>query len=310
MMEDATSFNRVITVMEEGRDEKGVSDVKSNDSVPSYPPMKLSQGQLAMQILNDGSLTRGDRSWWVIVLSSVLAGIMLSWGGALYVVLGAGTKSYWADAPGLHAVVAASVFPMGLTGIVLTGSDLLTSNMMYAALPFVTMDPRRPNWMKLKGSAKILIISFAFNFISCALMAAYIGAMVVHSDYAVSFVTGIAEKKVAGSLGLRFGKAVAANWLVNIAVFQAATAITVMEKMIILWLPITAFVACGFEHSVANMFLIPLGMYYGADVTVGQFIGHNLIIVILGNFVGAALMVGALHWYGMMPANYWQRREL
>ncbi|GBG34876.1 Formate nitrite transporter [Hondaea fermentalgiana] len=280
-------------------------DMESQRSAEPPTQLKLSAGQQAMVDLNNTALIRADRNPVQMMLSAILAGIMLSWGGALYVVLAAGTKAFWAEAPGLHSLISAAVFPMGLTGILLTGSDLLTSNMMYGTMPFATMDPRRENMRKFLSSCKLLSISFVGNFLSCALMAAYISPMVVTSEAATNFVVAVAEKKVAGGLGIRFARAIAANWLVNIAVFQAACVKSAHGKMIVLWLPITAFVACGFEHSVANMFLVPLGMYNGADVSVGDFLGKNLFLVIFGNAIGAGIGVGWLHWYAMVPTNYW-----
>ncbi|GBG24306.1 Formate nitrite transporter [Hondaea fermentalgiana] len=300
----ATSMQQ-IDKKEDAQQKRSVEDVESQRSAEPPVELKLSAGQQAMVNLNNTALTRADRGPVQMMLSAILAGIMLSWGGALYVVLAAGTKAYWSEAPGLHSLISAAVFPMGLTGILLTGSDLLTSNMMYGTLPFATFDPRRESPRKLLSSCKLLAISFVGNFLSCALMAAYISPMVVTSDYAVDFVVAVAEKKVAGGLGIRFARAIAANWLVNIAVFQAACVSSAHGKMIVLWLPITAFVACGFEHSVANMFLIPLGMYNGADVSVGDFLGKNLFLVMLGNAIGAGIGVGWLQWHAMVPTNYW-----
>jgi formate/nitrite transporter FocA (FNT family) len=79
----------------------------------------------------------------------------------------------------------------------------------------------------------------------------------------------IAVKKVSSSLGAAFVKGVGANWLVNIAVFQAACAATPAGKIAALWMPVTAFVALGLEHSVANMFLLPLGAWYVTVCTSG-----------------------------------------
>jgi formate/nitrite transporter FocA (FNT family) len=64
-------------------------------------------------------------------------------------------------------------------------------------------------------------------------------------------------------------------------------------KMTAVWFPISAFVALGLDHSVANMFIIPLGMLRGADITMKAFFMNNLIPVTLGNIVGGALCVMA-----------------
>ncbi|NLS76013.1 MAG: formate/nitrite transporter family protein, partial [Chloroflexi bacterium] len=61
--------------------------------------------------------------------------------------------------------------------------------------------------------------------------------------------------------------------------------------------PIMAFVAMGMEHSIANMFFIPLGMFQGANVTIGQFLWNNLVPVTLGNIVGGSLLVGGIYYW-------------
>ena len=78
-----------------------------------------------------------------------------------------------------------------------------------------------------------------------------------------------------------------ANVLVNVAVFMAACAKTPGAKLAALWAPIAAFVALGLEHSVANMFLLPLGVLVGGDITWSAVFVGNLVPVTLGNAVGA-----------------------
>ena len=67
------------------------------------------------------------------------------------------------------------------------------------------------------------------------------------------------------------------------------------SKAAAVFFPISGFIACGFEHSVANMFLLPFGILQGADITVGQAVVKNLIPVTLGNLVGGAIFVGAFY---------------
>jgi len=64
-----------------------------------------------------------------------------------------------------------------------------------------------------------------------------------------------------------------------------------------IWFPIMAFVAIGFEHSIANMFFVPLGIFYGAPVTWGQFLLNNLLPSTLGNIIGGGFFVGTIYWW-------------
>jgi formate/nitrite transporter FocA (FNT family) len=79
--------------------------------------------------------------------------------------------------------------------------------------------------------------------------------------------------------------------------FLAVASEDAAGKILGIWFPIMAFVTLGFEHSVANMFFIPLGIFYSADVTWTQFFVVNLIRVTLGNIVGGSFFVGTIYWY-------------
>ncbi|GBG34457.1 Formate nitrite transporter [Hondaea fermentalgiana] len=272
------------------------------DSAKAAAPLSL--GQSTMAYINDMGLTRAERPDSQIFLSSLMAGGFLSWGAALYVLLGGGSAEMLASAPGLHKVLAASIFPMGLTAITLTGSDLLTSNMLYGAMPFISGDQRRTEEEKSKNLTRLWGISLAGNFVSCAAMAAFVAPVILATPAAAAFAKGVAIKKTSGAFVATFGKAVGANWLVNLAIFQAATAQTSTAKMAALWVPVTAFVALGLEHSVANMFLVPLGVLCGADIPLQTFFLDNLLPVLAGNAVGASICVGWLQWHALMPPKY------
>ena len=91
-----------------------------------------------------------------------------------------------------------------------------------------------------------------------------------------------------------FVRGVLCNWLVCMAVYLASFAKDVAGKMVCIWFLISTFVALGLEHSVANMFIIPLGIFSGAAVSWKAFLLNNLLPVTLGNIVGGAVMVAAV----------------
>ena len=145
-------------------------------------------------------------------------------------------------------------------------------------------------------------VGCAGNFIGC-LGFAYLSSMAFAAAPFAGFVKAIAVKKTSMTMLATFVKGIGANWCVNIALFNASTATSSAGKMAALWFPITTFVALGLEHSVANMFMIPLGMMLGADVGMYDFMIRNLAPTIAGNVVGAAGCVGMVHWYTMMPVD-------
>ncbi|EFC35619.1 predicted protein [Naegleria gruberi] len=81
------------------------------------------------------------------------------------------------------------------------------------------------------------------------------------------------------------------------ATYNALAATTLEGKILGIWFPIMVFVSCSFEHSVANAYFIPLGMLYGANVTMYDFIVKNLIPATLGNIIGGAFIIGCLFYY-------------
>ena len=104
----------------------------------------------------------------------------------------------------------------------------------------------------------------------------------------------IATAKVALPFGEAFFRGVLCNILVCLAVWIAMAGRTVTDKIFAIIFPIAAFVAAGFEHSVANMYFISLGIFLHADITLADVL-RNLIPVTLGNLVGGAGMVGLVY---------------
>ena len=93
-----------------------------------------------------------------------------------------------------------------------------------------------------------------------------------------------------------FFRAIGCNWLVCLAVYLAIASDDIIGKLIGIWFPIMAFVAIGFEHVVANMFFIPVGIFLGG-VTWSQFFINNMVPATLGNIIGGAIFVAAIYWW-------------
>jgi len=105
----------------------------------------------------------------------------------------------------------------------------------------------------------------------------------------------IAVTKTSSPFIVALWKGIFANWLVNIAVLMSTSTNNQFAKVALIWIPITTFVTLGFEHCVANMFLIPFGIFSGAPVLWSQFFLNNLLPVTIGNFIGASVLVSFMH---------------
>eukprot|EP00039_Didymoeca_costata_P021706 m.345243 g.345243 ORF g.345243 m.345243 type:complete len:368 (+) comp25978_c0_seq1:279-1382(+) len=270
--------------------------------------------QVTLAKAANAGLLRGQRSSAIILVSSIMGGALLSFGGSMFCLVSGGTMSLIPSLPGLHSLLGAAVFPIGLSLVIFTGSELLTSNMFYHTLPFLTHAHRDVN---LKTLGKVLGLSAIGNFIGSVAIAAYASNYIFLADPYTTWATAIAVKKTSLSAGTAFMKGIGANWLVNVAVYMALSSRSAGGKMVSLWLPITTFVALGLEHCVANAFLIPLGMFSGADVSIYDMFS-NLIPVAGGNFVGAVLFVSVGGWFtDWYPARarpeitkMWTRRHI
>jgi formate/nitrite transporter len=227
-----------------------------------------------------------------VVLLGFLAGAYIAFGGMLAEIANAGMVA--AGFPiGLSKFVFGAVFPVGLMLCVIVGSELFTGNVMY--MTFGALKGKST----IGGLAKNWIVSWIFNFVG-ALFVAYVLAYLsgVMSDPAITAgAIKVATNKVALSWDQALIRGIGCNWLVCLAVYLAFSSDDIIGKLIGIWFPIMAFVTIGFEHSVANMFFIPLGIFLGADVTWANMITSNIIPVTIGNIIGGAIFVACIYWF-------------
>ena len=139
---------------------------------------------------------------------------------------------------------------------------------------------------EMKDLVKNWFFSYGGNFVGSLLMAylAFNGQTL--GDGAAAVLT--ANMKVSYPFQTLFIRGILCNWLVCMAVYMASGCTSLISKMVAIWFPISAFIALGLDHSVANMFLIPLGIMRGAPITTTDFLMKNLLPVTLGNIVGGA----------------------
>ena len=123
----------------------------------------------------------------------------------------------------------------------------------------------------------------------------------------VQRVDTVPDKTPGMAWDVAFVRGILCNWLVCMAVYMASGCSSMIGKMTAVWFPISSFIALGLDHSVANMFIIPLAMFRGADITVGQMFTKNLIPVTLGNIVGGALCVMAP--FGLTFGNWYKKKD-
>ena len=241
--------------------------------------------------------------FWKLLILGMLAGAFIGFAGVGATVAGL-------CAPGTSGrFLGACVFPAGLSMVLLAGSELFTGNSLLV-IPVLTGDVR------FSAMLRNWAVVYAGNFLGSLLVAAL--AVFGHTGDLLGGIQGgvaasrisAAVNKVSLSFGDAFLRGVCCNFLVCVAVWISFAARDVAGKVLGLFLPIMLFVVCGFEHSIANMYYIPCGLFckalYGAEaeaLTWGAFFLKNLIPVTLGNLVGGVGLVGLPYWFVYLRDN-------
>ena len=260
---------------------------------------------IAFDNLRSTTIARSTRPSLRIFASAVLAGGLLACSCSVVIAVVGGAPV----AIGIQKLMAGLLFPAGLSMILFLQADLLTSAMAHLALPRIMAAgtpgavARADEALPPAHAAKLLSIVFAGNFVGSVAVAAFAGPLLFSGPPFCAYAAGIAVAKTSLPWTVAFAKAIWANYLVNVAVYMAACAKTPGGKMVSLWTPIMAFVVLGLEHSVANMFIIPVGIFCGADVTFADFLVNNLVPVTIGNLLGALLFASHARLHPLPPPS-------
>lgn len=215
-----------------------------------------------------------------MLLLGILAGMFIALAGVACIV----GNAY------INKALGAALFPAGLAMVIICGSELFTGNCLMI-IPVLTGDT------KIHLVLKNWLFVYIGNMIGAMLVA---GLTVLAGTYSADVVfetaASFATAKVSLAFGPAFVRGILCNILVCLAVWMAFAAKSVAGKVIGLFLPIWVFVISGFEHSVANMLYIPVGLFLGVEgVSWTGFFITNLIPVTLGNIVGGCF-IGLMYW--------------
>ena len=180
-------------------------------------------------------------------------------------------------------VIETDFVHVGLMMTILTGGELFTGN---TALVTLALLEKKANIVDL---LRIWFWSYIGNFAGCLLIARMALSAGTLGD--APAVVAAAVAKCALPFKTLFVRGVLCNWLVCMAIFMTTGSSSLPGKMTAILFTISAFVAIGLEHSVANMFIIPFGIMNGAKVSFVDFLVKNLLPVTLGNIVGGTVFV-------------------
>ena len=234
---------------------------------------------------------------------AVLAGAFIGMGGIFFLTATTDVKAGY----GAGQVVGGLVFSLGLILVVVAGAELFTGNnllVMAAVSGRVTWTLLLMNWV-------IVFLGNLLGALSLAVLAYYAQHWAGDGNLVGARALAVGVAKAGLPFGVAFFRGVLCNALVCLAVWLCFAAHSVTDKILAILFPISAFVAAGFEHSVANMFFLPYAILLKAQpgvvgaaalapeklaaLSLGAF-GRNLLPVTLGNIVGGGIMVGFVYW--------------
>lgn len=229
------------------------------------------------------------RSPLAYFLLSALAGIYVGFGIVLIFAIGAPLSA--AGSPFVKAVMGAA-FGIALSLVIFAGSELFTGNNLFLTLGVLTGRSRlRDLWL-------LWAWCFAGNLAGSLLLAWLVAQSgVLSADPQQAFILKTVSTKMTLPFWPLFARGVLCNWLVCLAVWCAARTQSESARLVMIFWCLFAFIGAGFEHSVANMTLLGIGLFlpHAAPVSWAGF-GANLLPVTLGNVVGGAGFVAGVYW--------------
>ncbi|OMP65747.1 formate/nitrite transporter family protein [Domibacillus epiphyticus] len=253
-----------------------------------HPPKKMAN--LAVE----AGKTKAELPLQSMLLLGFLGGAFIAIGYLLAIRVTGNLPEDWGS---FGTFLGAAVFPLGLILVVVAGAELLTGNMVAVTIACLAKKVRvhklLANWFWITVS----------NFIGALFVAYVFGHLVglTETDPYLTKTIATAEHKLEENFWQCFFSGIGCNWLVGLAVWLSYGSEDISGKILAIWFPIMGFVAIGFQHVIANMFIIPAAIFAGHGNWMDYF--QNFIPVFLGNAVGGSLFVAMIYWIAYLKAD-------
>lgn len=255
----------------------------------------LTPAETVRMIVDNGKRVLTQSRLRTFVLS-LLAGFYIGFGAELATVVTQDAAVF--TGKGVAALLGGSAFSLGLMLVVICGAELFTGNSLLTSSALhgeITWGSLLENW------GIVIVGNLAGSLFFAALM--FESQLWMNGNLAEHAIN-TAAAKCQLTFGVALVRGILCNWLVCLAVFMATAARDVSGKLLACYVPIMAFVASGFEHSIANMYFIPTGLLLagrlGREVpglSWAACFRDNLLPVTLGNILGGVLFVAFAYWY-------------
>jgi formate transporter len=237
--------------------------------------------------VTDVGVTKARLPWLTQALLGMLAGAFIGVGSLMFTLVASDTTLGFAAS----RLLGGLVFSLGLLLVVVAGAELFTGNNLIAmawASGHVSTRELLRNW------ALVATANFA-GAVGLAWLVWMSGHAGMNGGAVGRAAIAIATTKTQLPWGEAFFRGVLCNVLVCMAVWMSLAGRSVVDKAVAVVFPVTAFVAAGFEHSIANMYFVPLALMLGAPVDVARAV-MALVVVIMGNIVGGSVLVALVYW--------------
>lgn len=251
--------------------------------------------EIAIRVRDIG-VTKANAPTPTIVALAILAGAFISLGALFYIVTITSDRSAIGWPFGLARLAGGVSFSLGLVLVIIGGAELFTGNnllaMAWAAKRVTTRQVFR-NWVWV-------YLGNVIGSLGTAVLVLLAGIQTLGDNSVGETMVAIARAKINLDPVSAIARGVLCNALVCLAVWLCMAARGVADKILAIVFPIAAFVACGFEHSVANMFFLPVGIaltaFGGMPIGIGEAL-CNLLYVTVGNILGGTVLVALVYWF-------------
>ena len=282
----------------------------------SFVPQVVMATPAAMaRSLEDGMRSKATKPLGQLFWLSLTGGAYIALGFIFFVTSQQGAGPDSGLPLGVTKLIGGLVFSVGLMLVVISGSDLFTGSTM-SIVPALS---KRLSWAVM---ARHWAVSYIGNFVGALIVVAIVALAKTPLSNGGAWglvVVNTTQAKVNLDFGQALALGIMANFAVCLAVWLANAGRSAADKMLAIAGPIALFVSTGFEHSVANMFMLPMGWVithlFGAEfwgsaavqaagvspadfssITIGNIFLKNLLPVTIGNIIGGALFVGGYFW--------------
>ncbi len=253
----------------------------SEQNIDAYTPAKMAE------LVEGIGVKKAALPTVPTLMLGLLAGAFIAFGAMFFTLVM--TNQYMGL--GSARLLGGIAFSLGLILVVVGGAELFTGNNLIV----MAWADRKVTTLQLLRNWGLVYISNLSGAVGAAALVYWSGTLSFGDGAVAETALDIAIAKINID-PLAFIRGILCNVLVCLAVWLCFAAHHVAGKILAIVFPISAFVALGFEHSVANMYFIPLGMLVsGGDISVMDFL-NNLVPVTLGNIVGGGVFVALVYW--------------